>query len=309
MKTKRFLLLITLVSFSTLFLVTGCKKDDEPTPVNTESLQQTSDDENRLQDETDRIMNDANVFIMQGELKSTAFMPCNANLDSVVVVNDTVVFYITYNGLSCNGKFNRTGNVEMRIPQGTFWVQPGATMNLKLINYTVTRVATNKTMVLNGIKNYTNVTGGHIGLLGITYDTIVHEVSGSLQATFENNTTRTWEIARRKTFTGASGQLEITLEGFGTSGEMNNLVTWGVNRAGEEFYSQIQQPIVLKETCDFNAVSGIKKHMIPSDSKSATVTFGFNDNNQPIGPGECPTKYKLDWEKNGNSGTLYLPVF
>lgn len=306
MKTKQLFQPLFIIALSGMITLAGCKKDEETNNADTQSLEQLSKDENRFQDETDQLMNDANIFIMQGQMKSGDALPCNANLDSVRVISDTVVFYVTYNGLNCSGKINRTGKKEIRIPQGTYWVQPGATIEIKLINYTATRVATGKTIVLNGKKLYTNVTGGHFALLGITYDTIIHEVTGNLQAAFENNTSRTWSLARRKTFTGSQSQLQVAVEGFGTSGEYSNLVTWGTNRNGVAFYSQIIQPLIVSETCGFDIVSGIKKHMLPSESKSATLTFGYNSNNQPVEPGECPTKYRLDWEKPNASGTIYL---
>jgi hypothetical protein len=46
--------------------------------------------------------------------------------------------------------------------------------------------------------------------------------------------------------------------------------------------------------------------MIPSDDKQATITFGYDNNNQLILNGDCPTKYRVDWQKGSNSGTVYL---
>ncbi len=303
---------LMLVSASVLFFAPGCSKDkDEVNDTDVNTGTQISNDEQFVDDESDRILDEANTFVMQGMLKSTEateISPCNANLDSVRIVNDTVVFYITYNGLSCNGKINRTGNAEIRIKNNTFWVQPGAVKKIKLINYTATRVATGKSVTLNGEKTHVNVTGGHIGLLGITYDTIIHEVTGHMLATFDNGTTREWNVARRKIYTGTEGQFEMTVSGFGQAGEYNNLVTWGIDRQGSVFYTQIAEPVVHKQTCDWNPVSGIKKHYVPEKTLTITTTFGFDTNNQPVAPGECPTKYRLDVEKNGKIRTVYLPL-
>ncbi|MGC8865947.1 MAG: hypothetical protein ACP5O2_09540 [Bacteroidales bacterium] len=309
MKKTLFFLLI-LAAGTILTLSPGCSKDKEDVTdddVNTGT--QVSTDEQLVDDETDRILDEATTFMMQGMLKSSEAIevsPCNANLDSVRVVNDTVVFYITYNGLSCNGKINRTGKAEVRIKQGTFWVQPGAVRKVKLINYTATRVATGVSVTMNGEKTHVNVTGGHLGLLGITYDSIVVEVSGHMVASFNNGTSREWNIARRKVFTGTQGNIEVTTSGFGNAGEYNHLVTWGVDRLGDNFYTQIVEPVMTKQSCDWNPVSGIKKHYVPAKSLTITTTFGFDSNNQPVTTGDCPSKYKLEIERNGNTRTLYL---
>lgn len=305
-------LTVLLLSASLVVLNSGCSKENNEVnenDVNTST--QIISDEQFVDNESDRILDDANTFVMQGMLKSSEGgenLPCNANLDSVRIVNDTVVFYITYNGLSCNGKINRTGKAEIRIKQGTFWIQPGAVKKIKLINYTATRVATGKSVTLNGEKTHINVTGGHVGLLGITYDTIIYEVSGHITAAFDNGSTREWNFAQRKVFTGIKGDIQVALSGFGEAGEFNNLVTWGIDRMGNHFYTQIVEPVITKQTCDWNPLAGIKKHYVPEKTLTITTTFGFDDNNQPVAPGECATKYKLEIERNGNIRTLFLPL-
>ena len=178
---------------------------------------------------------------------------------------------------------------------------------MKLINFTITKVSNNKTIIINGVKTHQNVTGHLIGQLGTNGITsIVHKTWGTETVTFSDNTTRSWQVARQRTFTGSLGQLVITLDGFGTALDYTNLVMWGLNRQNENFYTQITQSVVLRQSCDWDPVSGIKVHQIPSDSKSATITFGYDSNNQPVTGTDCPTKYKVDWQKNNNSGTVYL---
>lgn len=129
-----------------------------------------------------------------------------------------------------------------------------------------------------------------------------------MQASFDNGTSRSWNVARQLTYTGTPGQIVLSIDGFGSSGEFQNLVVWGTNRQGEEFYTQIVQSVVCRQACDWDPVSGIKIHQIPADSKSATITFGFDSNNQPVTGSDCPTRYRIDWQKNNQSGTSYLPL-
>ena len=258
-------------------------------------------------------MNDAendvsSVMSNNGNYKSTEFLPCNATLDSLAVANDTVTMYITYNGLSCNGNRNRTGKIEIKKKVGTHWEQAGATIIYKYINFTVTRVATGKSITLNGTKTFTNVNGGHRWQVGTLITSYIQRASGSMTASFDNGTSRTWNVARQLTYTGTPGQFVLTVDGFGSAGEFENLVVWGTNRQGEEFFTQITQSVVHKQACDWDPVSGIKIHQIPADSKSATITFGFDSNNQPIVGDDCPTRYRVDWQKNNQSGTMFMPL-
>ena len=311
MKTKNlFRLGVILVSAITLTF-TSCKKDNLDTgTADPATLKQLSADENQV----DGVMNDAEIDITSTlsnnftGLKSTEGLPCNATIDSLKKANDTIAIYITYKGLTCNGKVNRTGQIEIRKKAGTHWEVAGATVIYKYINFKVTRVATGKSVTLNGTKTFVNVSGGHRWQVGNKIASFIQEASGTMQASFDNGTSRTWNVARRLTYTGTQGNSNLTIDGFGTSGEYQNLVVWGTNRDGEQFYTQINQSVVHKQTCDWNPVSGIKLHQIPADSKNATVTFGFDDNNEPITGDNCPTRYKVDWQRNNNSGTSYLPL-
>lgn len=308
MKTKK------LIRSGFLFLammgltLDGCQKEKNNSNADSSTLQQLAMDEENIQNASDDAMNDANLVLSGSYLKSTQGWPCHATIDSANVENDTITYYITYNGASCNGRINRTGQVEIKKQVGTHWGQAGATVIVRLINLTITRVANGKSLTLNGTKTYQNVSGGFIWQLGNGLDALVHKVWGNIQATFDDNSTRTWNVARQRTFTGSLGNLVLTIDGFGTDAGFSSLVCWGANRHGENFYTQITQSIVLKQSCEFDPCSGIKIHQIPANSKSATLTFGYNDQNEPISGDECPTRYRVDWVRNSHSGTMYLQL-
>jgi len=310
MKTKNLIHLAMILVAAAALALTSCKKENiNDGTANPASMEQLSADENNVEN----IMNDAendvsSVMSNNGNYKSTEFLPCNATLDSLAVVNDTVTMYITYNGLNCNGTRNRTGKIEIKKKVGTHWEQAGATIIYKYINFTVTRVATGKSVTLNGTKTFVNVNGGHRWQVGTLITSYVQRASGSMTASFDNGTSRTWNVARQLTYTGTPGQFVLTVDGFGSAGEFENLVVWGTNRQGEEFFTQITQSVVHKQACDWNPVSGIKIHQIPADSKSATITFGFDSNNQPVVGDDCPTRYRIDWQKNNQSGTMFMPL-
>lgn len=311
MKTKNLFQLAVILVSAILLTFTSCKKDNlDLGNADPATLEQLASDEN----DVESIMNDAagditSVMSNNGTgLKSTEWKPCDATVDSLAVLNDTVTIYITYDGKSCNNKHKRTGKIEIKKKVGTHWEQAGATVIYKYINFTVTRIGNNKKVTLNGTKTFVNVNGGHRWQVGTAITSYVEKVSGSMQASFDNGTSRTWNVARQLTYTGTPGQFNLAIDGFGTSSDYQNLVVWGTNRAGEEFFTQISQPVVCRQACGWDPVSGIKIHQIPSESKSATITFGFDSNNQPIVGTDCPTRYKVDWQKNNKSGTSYLPL-
>jgi len=312
MKTSVFFRSAALMLALTAFSLTSCQKEKlEDGKNDSTSLTQLSADESNLEDIANEVLQDVEGVLSYngGNLKSTEGIPCNATVDSTAVVNDTITLFITYDGLSCNGRRFRTGQVQIRKQVNTHWGMEGASVNVRYIDFSVTRVGTGQTIVINSNKTFTNVTGGFIFMLGHNnFTTLTHRVEGSMVVNFGNNTTRIWNVARQRTYTGTRGTLVLTVDGFGTSGEYSNLVVWGTNRNNEEFYTQINQPVVFKQVCEWNPVSGIKVHQIPAASKSATVTFGFDSNNQPVTGDDCPTHYKVDWVNGTYTGTSYLPL-
>jgi hypothetical protein len=314
MKTKT-LSNLAIILFSAISLtLTSCAKEDLSMGIaDPETLEQLSADEN----DVDNVMKDSESDITSvmsnnsGDFKSSAWLPCNAKVDTIVITNDTLTIRITFNGPTCNNKRNRTGKIELKTKVGTRWNQAGAAVLCKYIDFTVTRDTTNKSIKLNGTKTIVNVNGGHRWQVGSSINPItsyVERISGSMQASFNNGTSRTWNIARQITYTGKAGQYILSIDGFGSTSEYQNLVVWGTNRQGEEFFTQITQSVVCKQTCGWDPVSGIKLHQIPSDTKSAKITFGYNTNNEPIVGDECPTRYRVDWQRNNKSGTSFLPL-
>lgn len=308
MKTNyvtRLMCLILGVSF-TLFSL-SCKKEtnDDSDPG---SMKQLSKDEITVQNAVDEVNTDVSD-ILSGGNKDINLLPCNVTVDSSVVVNDTITYTLTFNGNNCAGTRHRQGTAFVKKHINTHWIDSGATVIVILQNLKVTRISTGNWVILNGTKTYKNLSGGLVYQLGNgTVTSVVHEITGTMNVTFDDNTTRTWQIARKRTFTGSPGQLEFTHQGFGSAGGYGNLVVWGINRNGENFYTQINQPVLFKQTCSWDPCSGVKMHNIPSAGKQSTVTFGYDANQQPVSGTNCPTHYKLDWVINNNTGTLYLPL-
>jgi len=303
----------TLFKLSAIFFAvfaltfTSCKKDKK---TDTESMQQLVQDENKMATSDDDAMNDVNTVLSGSSGKSLESLPCNVTVDSSTIIADTIIYSITFNGLNCHGNRTRVGNATVKKNVNTHWVDAGATVYVNYNNLVITRISDGKSMTLNGTKKFVNISGGHIADLATTATSIVHRIYGVLTATFDDNTTRTWNLSRQRTFTGTPGNLIMNVDGLGTADGYNGLVAWGTNRHGEQFYTQITQSVVYKEACGWDPCAGVKVHNIPGDNKKATFTGGYDNNDQPlpVSSSTCPTKYRIDWEKNGNSGTIYRPL-
>jgi len=310
MKTTKILRMSLLFVALLVAGLTACQKDKTTTTTDPgiNSVQSLASDENQVNSASDEAINDINVVLSGagGGLKSTEGLPCHATIDSTAVSNDTITYYVTYNGTNCRGNLNRTGQVEISKQVHTHWYDAGAAVRYKYINLHITHVASGKSITLNGQKTYTNVSGGLIFMIPQYISSVTTKDEGNLSVTFDDGTTKSWQVARQITYTKDNGNLVLTIDGFGTADNYTNLVNWGINRNGEQFYIQILQSIVQREVCQFDPCSGQKKMMIPDKSKGATLTFGYDNNDQPITGDECPTKYRVDWYKGSSSGTEYL---
>jgi hypothetical protein len=312
MKTKNLFRFGFLVIAAMTLLIAGCSKD-KTTPkgsANTESMQQLTKDEGNVENASDQALNDANLVLSPGKLKSTESLPCNATVTIGPVINDSITIDIIFNGDDCNHSHFRTGHIAVKKRYLENWREPGATVLVTLDNFFIRKNSNMKSLTLNGTKHFQNVSGHFLWELGLdsTVTSIEHRVWGTVSATFDDGATRVWNIARQRTFTGSLINLVMTADGFGTADGYTSLATWGINRQGEQFYSRITQSVVHKQVCNFDPCSGVMIHEIPAASKSATTTFGYDSNNNLITNGDCPTRFRVDWVVGAHSGTFFLPL-
>src|ERR1700688_2870513 len=83
--------------------------------------------------------------------------------DAAIVIDTTVnprTITITYNGTNCWGNRTRTGTVVVSIAAGTHWMDVNAVVTIAVQNLTITRISDGKTIILNGTRTMTNVSGG-----------------------------------------------------------------------------------------------------------------------------------------------------
>lgn len=277
----------------------SCKKNESE--VTEDGLEQAelSADESNHTNMLEATLSEADVAISGSGLGKGPGIP-GAKIDDSTFINSKKIV-ITYDGLSGDGQRMRVGVVILELISGSKWTDAGAVLKVEAQNLVITRVSNGKSVTINGIHYITNVTGGK----AYVAENVVHTVRGNTQVSFDNGTTRSWQVARKRTFTNIAGQLGLKVEGDTSVGGFSNVVVWGTNRRGNAFYSQITSPLTFNSACTSRPVSGVKVHN--GLAKSITVTFGVDASGNPHSGTDCPYGFKINWEdRKGNARTSVI---
>ena len=313
MKKRIQFLLAAVLAISVTFI--GCKKTDNTSSPNDDTaLSQHSDDQNTFSQSTDDIANDGNNAIdnsnafqgRPGSVDNTNLLPAPCNADIVLdSANGLRRLTVTYHGLNCIGTRTRTGVVVFSMPLAQHWKDAGAVLTISIQSLVITRVSDNKSITINGTAAVTNVSGGRLRDLS-ALGTITHTItSPGITVTFDNGTSRSWQIAKQRVFTYDNGVV-ITTTGTHTDGSITGISEWGTNRFGNAFVTAISQPMTIRQDCSWRLTSGQVTHY----KLSATIvaTFGLDSAGNPT---TCPTGtyyYKIVWTgSNGVVRTYILP--
>ncbi|HZZ75371.1 MAG TPA: hypothetical protein VFE04_05555 [Puia sp.] len=323
----------TMIAFCMLscIAVYSCKKDTSATTTTTNSnVSTTADDEQEVSNESDNISNDANTALngqsaFSGSLSSgnsgnTVVNDVNGTNGTSDLINihglicDATVTYdtsngqrvvtIVYDGTNCWGNRTRSGTVTISMPVGQRWKNAGAVVTLTITDLTITRKRDGKTIVLNGSKTITNVSGGLLKDLA-TLQTITHTITGNLVIDFKSGAQKTWNVSKQRVFTYDNG-IVVTTTGTYSDGTNSNVGEWGTDRFGNPFTSEITQPKVIRQDCDFRLVSGQNTVLI--DKGTAVITYGLDANGDPTGcPGTGTYYFKLVF--TGVNGKVYTIIW
>lgn len=304
----RLLTVLTLTVFTTF---TACKKDSTPADT-TKELETHADDQSRVSTQIDLVANDASMALessaaYSGRMQNPPLYICDATA-SFDSTSSPRKITITYNGTSCNANYKRTGTVVISMPAGVRWKDQGAAITIDFQNLKITRTGDNKSITINGAHTVTNVSGGLLFNLAFQQQqSVTHTVSSSgMSIKFDDNTQRTWQVARRRVFTFNNNSFVLTITGNHTIGNNTGIAEWGSNRFGHAFTTSITQPLVIRQDCGFRLTSGQVKH---EGFGTATATFGLDANgNATTCPGAGLYYFKLVWTgANGASASAVLP--
>lgn len=298
-------LAVFLISFAFI----SCKKNtDDKVDFTTESAVQT-EDQNNVANENDNLANDINAVVdnygvLTGRTNNLFPPPCDATI-TVDSISTPKKVTITFNGSTCNPLRKRTGTIVVTMPTQGRWRDAGAEIIVSIQNVKITRIRDNKSIVINGTQLIKNISGGLIRNLA-TLNTITHTItSNNMSITFDNNTQRNWNIAKRRVFTYNNG-IVITTTGTATIDGISGTAEWGTNRFGNAFVTAITQPLVVRQDCNFRLTAGQVTHN--KLAATLTVTFGLDANgNVTTCPGLGLYYMKLVYVTNNVTRTVIIP--
>ena len=312
MKTKKAMKgLLTAAVIGLIF--TGCKKnqDNGVKPVD-DTPQQTmsASDQTNVENESNEAMDDANSAL-QGISSTRSFNFCNVTIDSSQASTGLIV--LTYTGNNCANTKLRSGSISIQLPyiggQVRRWRDTSATVTLTFNTYKVTRLSDNKSITLNGTHSITNVSGGLLATI-TPGNPRVHKIRANLQLTFDDGTQRTWQAARTRTYNIANNIVTDQVTGDTTINGYSNVAMWGVNRAGNNFYTSITTPVISNifgGTCLYKPISGVRVHY--GLVHTITVTYGVESNGNATPSGNCPYGYKVNWVNGQGSAVQVIKPY
>jgi hypothetical protein len=295
----------------------ACKKGDSPLPKDddkqtTQSVTVQSDDQTRFSAEMEST--DAEIIAaveanadFTGRMDGAASTASTCN--AIVTLENTTTLRkmtITFNGTDCIGTGSRTGTVVISMPLNTRWKDAGAVMTVQISDLAISRLSDGKKMTINGTRKLTNVTGGKMTQL-FSLPGITHTITSSnMVVTFDDGTTRNWQVARKRVFT-YNGGVVLTVTGTHEAGGVTGITEWGSNRLGAAFTSAITMPLVFRQDCNFRLTAGSVTHR--TGPFTAAINFGLNAGGTPTScPGTGSFYYKLAWTgANGTTKSVIHP--
>lgn len=308
-KTLRLLAGLTL---SLSVLLVSCKKEDKDDNSSQDEITTHNEDQTMISTSMDDVANDVGLALessvtfsgkpMDGQDVQDIIGVCNASVTIDSASNPRTIT-ITYTGNNCIGNYKRAGAIVLSMPAGFRWKNAGAALTVTYQNLIITRLSDNKRVKLNGSETITNVTGGLLLNLS-NMGTITHTLtSANMSIGFPDSTSRTWQIARQRTFTFNQG-INLSISGLHSENGITGITEWGTNRFGHAFTTAITSPLVFKQSCAGRLTAGEIKHQ---GFGTATVKFGLNASGGPTScPGTGSYYFKLSW--TGPGGNTYSSI-
>lgn len=311
MNAKKSIFKLVLAVTLTGLTIVGCKKEEAPVPTPTTVTQPTPDgstaqqtqkanDQNNFDNESNRAMDEAINAMQDCSQTRDVQAVCNMTVDTSMASVGKIT--LTYNGNDCLNLTSRTGSIVIQLPYNgtvTTWTTVGAKAIITFNNYKVTRLSDNKSLTFNGFHSIKNVNGGGIIQL-LLGNTIVHQVRANMVITFDDGTTRTWMVAKTRTFTHALGLTTNTIAGDTTFGSYVHAAVWGTNRLGQPFTVDIPTAIsyyMSGSVCLYRPMPGVVVSY--TTAFTLTTTYGVDIFGNVMTSG-CPYGYKFNWVDNNN---------
>ena len=224
MKSTKILYLFFAIAILGL-ITNACKKDATSENFDSSSIEQLSKDQAAVESNINDAFSDANDVLSYNGAKSILSGPCNAVVDTLLM-GDTVKYTITFNGNNCAQTKTKSGKIIIKRKLTIPWTQANSWVSVTFDSLKIGKSSNpNDWVMFNGDLTWQNVSGGKINNLASLNDSVVYRISGSILSTFNDNTSRTWNMARQLKYKGIyPNNMQIVVTGFGISGTYTNTI-------------------------------------------------------------------------------------
>ncbi len=308
-----------LFGIFTILVISSCKKADDSIQLDPE-VQQFNSDANSYKSELDQADNDINNFVSNTSLGQTGSGSsgssplCGVIMDTSKIAQKMITFI--FDGVTPCFSPSRTrgGKITVELTSGNRWGDAGSVLTQTFIDYKITRLKDNKSIMFNGVKTYKNINGNNwlgfiLGLVKLKYQ----ERALGIAVTFDNNKTATWNSARITEWQYVSATTNpaipyahviFTTKGDTAINSYTNVDSWGINRFSNNFISYYNAPILSNTYCGlwrFNSGEWVH-HLKNTDF---TLTLGLDQSGNPT-PYTCAYGFKVTWTSNNKNGSVIL---
>jgi hypothetical protein len=316
MKTKGFYRLILVLLLSGWLV--SCSKSttynsNNNTALFNADIQQQANDEVRISNELDLIMNQIDSVLTDTTRKTVCGgVVTRATGDTATTTPSVVTISYSANA-GCDNIYARTGAISIySYPPGTTWTGPNASVSVAFINYQALRLADKSGIIFSSgaTNSYQNVTGTSLTSLTTNTSTpIVHAfIATNLSVKFRDSLNLNdsiivnWQIGRLRTYTYNNG-LTVSTTGLDSTGGYLNVSEYGGTRLGNSFIMSISPsaPLVISQSCGWRLTSGQAQLYNPVGVTA--MTFGVDSTGKTTG---CPIAgghyyMNLSWTGDGES--------
>jgi len=289
---KKVFVFVGALALCSSVVFTACKKKKSEDPaVDTELIEVSdqSSDESSARNDSDEIIDDAvKALARNAGGRMEAFSGCGVTLDTASVILGTIK--LNYDGESCDGSRTRKGSISINYVPTAKFVNKGSSFSIKFDNFTVTRKASSKTLILNGTKIITNKTGGYAtwALAGKIDSTVTHTVKGNLKLTFPDGNSRNWTFNRKRSFS----KDKIVIAADSTTG----IIAFGETRKGAVFTTKLITPITITMCGKSPKITaGVVNHTVIPYILPITTTFGLVSSGAAASTPCEATHFKVSW--------------
>ena len=313
---------IILIGIAGLFaLFSSCKKKEDELQLDPQ-VRQFNTDANSYKGEIDQADNDINNSLSdipafgKGTSASTVLSSplCGVTIDSGQIAQK--ILYFNFDGVTPCFSPSRTrgGQIKVQLTTGTHWSDPGAILTETFINFKITRLSDNRSIMFNGVKTLKNINGNNwLGFILSAASLKYQERAFNMAVTFDNNQTATWNSARTTEWNYVQAatnpnipyaHITFTAKGDTSLNGFNDVDTWGINRYGYNFTTYYNAPVLSNTYCGlWRFTSGELVHHI--NGADFTLTLGVNTDGNPT-PYTCAYGYKVAWTSAGKNGSVVL---